>query len=117
MSDPVNNPKHYNVAGIEAIDIIESALGPAGFKAFCVGNVIKYRWRAADKGGDEDVRKARVYAEWANAGTAKGRRAAPPHAAIDIEHPSTPSAARVAQQTEVAESGSELNNANGPIAE
>ena len=116
MSDNVNHPQHYNVCGIECIDIIESALGPAGFKAFCIGNVIKYRWRSADKNGGEDVRKARVYAEWAKAGTAKNR-ATQPHAAIDIEHPNTPAAARVAQQTEVAESGSELNNANGPIAE
>ena len=45
------------------------------------------------------------------------RGARPAAAPIDIEHPNTPAAARVAQQTEVAESGSELNNANGPIAE
>jgi hypothetical protein len=69
----VNNPQHYNVCGIECIDIIEAALGPEGFRAFCLGNVIKYRWRAPDKNGGEDLAKADVYATWASAGTAKGR--------------------------------------------
>lgn len=57
MSDPVNNPKHYNShpAGIECIEI-------ARWFAFSRGNAIKYLWRAGLKGAAvEDLKKARWY--------------------------------------------------------
>jgi sugar (pentulose or hexulose) kinase len=59
MSDPVNHPKHYNAhpSGVEAIDIAEHM-------NFCVGNAIKYLWRADLKNDAiEDLRKAVWYIE------------------------------------------------------
>ena len=57
MNDPVNHPKHYteHPSGIECIEITEHM-------NFCVGNAIKYLWRAGLKGEQiEDLRKARWY--------------------------------------------------------
>lgn len=62
-NDPVNNPKHYEVApGVEAIDIIEAALTPEQFKGYCLGNVLKYRLRAGKKDKlQQDIDKANTY--------------------------------------------------------
>lgn len=65
MTDSVNHPRHYQHAGIETIDYIAAVLGPEGFEAYCIGNVIKYVSRYQWKGGIEDLRKARVYLDWA----------------------------------------------------
>ena len=42
--DMVNNPFHYNQAGIEAIDAIRAATGE-GFEYYLQGNILKYLWR------------------------------------------------------------------------
>jgi hypothetical protein len=58
MSDPVN-PDHYrrHPSGIEAIDITEHM-------NFCLGNAMKYIWRAELKTKPiEDLRKAVWYLE------------------------------------------------------
>jgi len=62
MTDNVNGPAHYTSGTIECIVAIQAALG-AEFKGFLRGNVIKYLWRYQDKGGVEDLRKARWYLE------------------------------------------------------
>jgi len=57
MHDPVNKPKHYteHPSGIECIQITEH-------ENFCVGNAIKYLWRAGRKGDAvEDLQKAMWY--------------------------------------------------------
>ena len=57
MSDPVNHPKHYtdHPSGVECITITEHM-------NFCLGNAVKYIWRADSKNGAiEDLRKARWY--------------------------------------------------------
>jgi hypothetical protein len=56
-ADPVNNPAHYTVGGIETIDFIEAKqLG------YNLGNVVKYLTRADHKGNKmEDLRKAQWY--------------------------------------------------------
>ena len=57
MNDNVNHPKHYteHPSGVECIEITEHM-------NFCVGNAIKYLWRAGLKGEQiEDLRKARLY--------------------------------------------------------
>lgn len=56
-SDPVNNPTHYTVGGIETIDFIEAKkLG------YNLGNVVKYITRSDHKGNKlEDLRKAQWY--------------------------------------------------------
>jgi hypothetical protein len=59
VHDPVNQPSHYKVGGVETIDFIEAkGLG------YHLGNVVKYITRAGHKGtnqGLEDLRKARWY--------------------------------------------------------
>ena len=59
--DKVNHPKHYtsHPSGIECIDIVEH-------HDFCIGNAIKYLWRAGLKDGNadvEDLKKAIWYIE------------------------------------------------------
>ena len=39
--DMVNSPAHYNKAGIETIDIIQSVTGD-GFESYLQGNILKY---------------------------------------------------------------------------
>lgn len=55
--DPVNNPKHYtsHPSGVECIQIAEHM-------NFCLGNALKYIFRADLKGNAiEDLAKARWY--------------------------------------------------------
>ena len=57
--DPVNHPDHYckHPSGVEAIQVTEHF-------NFCVGNAIKYLWRAGEKGKYiEDLKKAKWYIE------------------------------------------------------
>ena len=57
MSDPVNHPDHYtsHPSGIECIQITEHM-------SFCLGNAIKYIWRAGLKhNAIEDLQKAVFY--------------------------------------------------------
>ena len=57
MTDMVNKPPHYtdHLSGIECIQIAEHF-------NFCLGNAIKYIWRADLKGNAvEDLKKARFY--------------------------------------------------------
>lgn len=62
MADMVNHPPHYNKGGIECIDAIEVAcVGLEGLEAVCTGNAVKYLWRWKQKGGVEDLKKARWY--------------------------------------------------------
>jgi Protein of unknwon function (DUF3310) len=57
MSDPINNPSHYNQSSLEVITAIESW----GLN-FCEGNVVKYLVRAKHKGDElQDLKKARWY--------------------------------------------------------
>ena len=57
MSDPVNHPRHYtsHPSGVEAITVTEHM-------NFCLGNAVKYIWRAGKKGDAiTDLRKSRWY--------------------------------------------------------
>ena len=58
--DMVNNPSHYNQAGVEAIDAIRAATGE-GFEYYLQGNIMKYLWRYRYKNGLEDLKKAEWY--------------------------------------------------------
>lgn len=56
--DAVNNPKHYQQLPIEAIEI-------TSLFNFCLGNTLKYIFRADHKGNKlEDLRKARWYLDY-----------------------------------------------------
>lgn len=57
VHDAVNHPKHYtsHASGVECITITEHF-------GFNLGNVIKYLWRAEEKGAPiEDLKKAAWY--------------------------------------------------------
>ena len=57
MADMVNHPPHYtsHQSGVECIQITEHM-------GFCIGNAVKYLWRADMKGrAIEDLEKARFY--------------------------------------------------------
>ena len=65
----VESPNHYTAGYIEVIYAIHDVLGREGFKAFCMGNYIKYNARANHKGlKAEDLAKADQYLEWATNG-------------------------------------------------
>lgn len=59
--DPVNRPAHYTSGGIECIDAMTAAFGVEEVKDFCLCNAFKYLWRHRNKGGLEDLKKARWY--------------------------------------------------------
>ena len=60
-NDPIN-PNHYKQGKVECIDCIESATSNlTGFEGFCTGNAIKYLYRWKQKGGKQDLEKARWY--------------------------------------------------------
>ena len=70
MHDNVNHPKHYtsHPSGVECIEITEHL-------NFCIGNAIKYLWRAGLKGEQiEDLRKARWYIDREIARLVGGKR-------------------------------------------
>jgi hypothetical protein len=59
MIDPVNHPPHYTThpSGIECIQVTEHM-------NFCLGNAVKYLWRAGLKEGEDelkDLKKASWY--------------------------------------------------------
>ena len=57
QDDPVDHPKHYTThpSGVECIQITEHL-------NFCVGNAVKYAWRAGEKGNYvQDLEKAVWY--------------------------------------------------------
>ena len=60
MTDPVNNPVHYNAGGIEAIDAIMAATNEQS-EGYLQGNILKYLWRYRYKNGLEDLHKAQWY--------------------------------------------------------
>jgi len=60
MVDNVNNPPHYNQAGIECIDAIRAATGD-GYEHYLQGNIMKYLWRYRYKNGLQDLEKAQWY--------------------------------------------------------
>lgn len=60
----VDRPSHYTAGGIETITAIEAMVGQAGWSpltGYRLGNVLKYLWRHAAKGGVESLKKARWY--------------------------------------------------------
>lgn len=65
LRDNVNHPEHYTAGDIECIDAIESML--CGYEntvhGWLAAQIVKYIWRAPQKGGTEDIKKARRYLE------------------------------------------------------
>ena len=60
--DMVNRPPHYTREdAMECIDEMELIFGVEAVKNFCLCNAWKYRYRAADKNGAEDIAKSDWY--------------------------------------------------------
>ena len=58
----VDHPSHYcHEHGTECIDEMIAVFGIEAVRNFCLCNVWKYRYRAASKNGDEDIRKSDWY--------------------------------------------------------
>ena len=65
--DNVNKPNHYmldGIPGVEVKDVIKAVLGKDTV-GFYLGNVLKYMLRFKKKNGLEDLKKARLYLDWA----------------------------------------------------
>jgi hypothetical protein len=73
MSDPVNQPSHYVVGGLEMFETFRTVYGSEAALGFALGNVFKYSWRAANKNAKhadrakqiEDLNKGIKYASFA----------------------------------------------------
>lgn len=59
--EEVNHPDRYNKGGIEVWDIMQAYYGKKETQSFDMGCVLKYILRYKDKGGLEDLKKARMY--------------------------------------------------------
>lgn len=60
--EKVNHPSYYNRENaMECIDEMILVFGKEAVKNFCLCNVWKYRYRAADKNGEEDLKKSDWY--------------------------------------------------------
>ena len=62
MSEMINHPDHYGREGaMECIDEMLMVFGVEATMNFCLLNAWKYRYRAADKNGVEDLKKSDWY--------------------------------------------------------
>lgn len=61
----VTKPTHYQFFhDVEAIEIIASSMTVEGFHGYCMGNRLKYRLRAGNKGKlEQDIAKSDFYVE------------------------------------------------------
>ena len=64
MTETVNHPDHYKTDSFECIEVMEEVFGKEEVKIFCKMNAFKYIWRANEKGGLEDLKKAQWYLEY-----------------------------------------------------
>jgi hypothetical protein len=61
-TEAVNHPQHYiREGGMECIDEMILVFGIEATMSFCLLNAWKYRYRAAGKGGEEDLKKSDWY--------------------------------------------------------
>lgn len=59
--DTVNHPEHYESGSYECIDEMVAVFGMSVVANFCFCNVWKYRYRALNKNGKEDMEKSDWY--------------------------------------------------------
>ena len=64
-TDLVNHPTHYTSGcGFECIEMMEMVFGKETVHDFCTLNAFKYLWRHRQKGGADDIGKAKWYLEY-----------------------------------------------------
>ena len=62
VADIINHPQHYNMQGLEAIDIIQASMTDEEFRGYLKGNILKYIIRYKHKGKPkEDLLKSSWY--------------------------------------------------------
>lgn len=59
--DNINSPKHYCTGQFECIDVMIETQGVDAVLNFCRCNAFKYLYRAKNKNGLEDLKKAVWY--------------------------------------------------------
>ena len=62
--DVVNHPSHYTFGKYECIEVLQDILTAEQFEGFCLGNTVKYIWRAGKKDPTkklEDLEKSKFY--------------------------------------------------------
>ena len=60
--EKIDHPSHYNREdAMECIEEMILIFGKEAVKDFCLCNAWKYRYRAADKNGEEDLKKSDWY--------------------------------------------------------
>jgi len=65
MKENINHPSHYNQEGRkECIVEMKEKFGNAAVKDFCMLNAYKYLYRADNKNGVDDLKKAVWYIEY-----------------------------------------------------
>lgn len=61
MDEAVDHPSHYNQGKFECIEVMLETFGKEATENFCLLNAFKYIWRAGEKNGIEDIKKASWY--------------------------------------------------------
>lgn len=61
--ETVDHPDHYNQGKFECIEVMAETFGKEATENFCLLNAFKYIWRAGEKNGIEDIKKASWYLE------------------------------------------------------
>lgn len=60
--DVINHPNHYcREDAMECIDEMVAIFGKPRVRDFCICNVWKYRYRANNRNGEEDLKKSDWY--------------------------------------------------------
>lgn len=61
LEDKINKPSHYHQGGMDVIAYMEMKFPKEQLIGFHRGNLLKYVMRYREKGGVEDLKKARFY--------------------------------------------------------
>jgi len=61
--DDINNPDHYNMSGMETIDLLQESMGMTEFEGYLKGNILKYVSRYRFKHAEDPV-KDLLKAQW-----------------------------------------------------
>lgn len=59
--ESINHPEHYKSGKYECIEVMRDIFGDEAVENFCRLNAFKYLWRAENKNGKEDIKKAIWY--------------------------------------------------------
>ena len=62
LREEVKDPIHYQAFGTDVMEVISRSMTEEAFRGFCLGNWLKYKLRAGNKGSaDKDIAKSENY--------------------------------------------------------